>query len=100
MTNTTSTARRLLFPFLLLFYASSLLAQSSGSGISGFVYEESGHPIEAATIAVKNTATGFSTTATTDKKGYFTLRDLPVGPYDISISAVGSQPTLLKDNVL
>ena len=103
MTNTTLTTtltRRLVLPFILLLYASSLLAQSSGSGISGFVYDESGKPMEAATVSVKNTATGFGTTTSSDKKGYFTLRDLPVGTYNIEISAIGAQPTVLKDNVL
>ena len=103
MTNTTLTVRaiRLLaLSFLLFVYCSSLLAQSSGSGISGFVYEEGGSPVDGATIAIRNTSTGFTTTATTDKKGYFTLTDLPVGPYDIEVSAVGVQPTRLKDNML
>src|ERR1700743_20975 len=89
-----------LLSFLLLFITFAIRAQSSGSGISGFIYDESGHPFEAATIAVTNTSTGVSTTNTTDKKGYFALRDLPVGPYDISISAVGAQSAILKNNVL
>jgi Carboxypeptidase regulatory-like domain len=99
-TLTTTLFRRLLLPFFTLLYSISLLAQSSGSGISGFVYDESGKPAESATISVKNTATGFGTTTATDKKGYFTLRDLPVGTYNIEISSIGSQPTVLKDNVL
>src|ERR1700754_3396922 len=100
MKHTNQLLRLLLVPFLLLFYCTAVNAQSGGSGISGFVYEESGKPLDGATIAVKNTATGFSTTTITDKKGYFTLRDLPVGPYNIEISAVGAQPTVLKDNML
>ena len=100
MKHTNQLLRLLLVPFLLLFYCTAVNAQSGGSGISGFVYEESGKPVDGATIAVKNTATGFSTTTVTDKKGYFTLRELPVGPYNIEISAVGTQTTILKDNVL
>lgn len=100
MKHTNLVLRLLLVPILLLFYCTAVNAQSGGSGISGFIYEESGKPVDGATIAVKNTATGFSTTTVSDKKGYFTLRDLPVGPYNIEISAVGSQTTVLKDNVL
>jgi Carboxypeptidase regulatory-like domain len=85
---------------LFVFFCNLVSAQSGGSAISGFIYDESGKAIDAATIALRNTATGFSTTTVTDKKGYFTLRDLPVGPYDITISAVGAQTTVLKDNVL
>ena len=100
MKHTHQVLRLLLVSILLFFYCAAVNAQSGGSGISGFVYDESSKAIDGATIAVKNTATGFSTTTTTDKKGYFTLRDLPVGPYNIEISAVGTQTTLLKDNVL
>src|SRR6201996_1124906 len=78
----------------------SLLAQSSGSAISGFIYDESGKNFDGATIDLHNTATGFTTTGVTDKKGYFELRDLPVGLYDITITAVGAQTTVLKSNVL
>ena len=74
--------------------------QSSGSGISGFVYGDDNQVFESASVIVKNSGTGFSSSSTTNKKGYFTLRDLPVGVYNIEISAVGFQPALLKDNVL
>ena len=85
---------------LSLCFCNLLSAQSGGSAISGFIYDESGKTIDAATIALRNSATGFTTTTVTDKKGYFTLRDLPVGTYDITISAVGAQTTVLKDNIL
>ena len=44
----------------------SLLAQSSGASLSGFIYDESGKTFDGATIALNNTATGFSTTTITD----------------------------------
>ena len=98
--NTDLVTRLLLVPFLLLISIGMLNAQSGGSGISGFVFDESSKPIDGATVAVKNTATGFSATTVSDKKGYFTLRDLPVGVYTVEISAVGAQSTIIKDNVL
>jgi hypothetical protein len=99
-TAVTTIGRRLLVTAILLIYFAAGFAQSSGSAISGFVYDESSKPFEAATISVKNTATGFSATGSTDRKGYFIFRDLPVGSYDIEISAVGVQTTVLKNNVL
>ncbi|MDN3656186.1 carboxypeptidase regulatory-like domain-containing protein [Ferruginibacter paludis] len=84
--------------FLLL--VCSAFAQSSGSGISGFVYTDDNQPFESATVTVSNPATGFTTATSTNKKGYFTLRDLPVGNYNIQVSAAGAQPTFLKDNAL
>ena len=99
MKNTLLARLSVLLAFFLCI-CNMLSAQSGGSAISGFIYDESGKAIDAATIALRNSATGFTTTTVTDKKGYFTLRDLPVGPYDITISAVGAQTAVLKDNVL
>ncbi|TDX00365.1 TonB-dependent receptor [Dinghuibacter silviterrae] len=93
-------ARLLVAAFLCLILPRAMYAQSAGSTISGFVYDDGSKPIEGATIATRNTTTGFSTTTVTDKKGYFELRDLPVGTYDIEVSAVGTQTTLFKGNVL
>src|SRR5882672_2868220 len=93
--------KQVLFQLIFFCCCSAAMAQSSGSGISGFVYEENdSKPLEAATIVVKNTATGFTTTSVTNKQGYFSFRELPVGVYNIEISAVGFQPTVMKDNNL
>ncbi|BAV05885.1 TonB-dependent receptor [Filimonas lacunae] len=85
---------------LLLLSTLPALAQSSGSGLSGFVFEEDNKAAEGATITIKNTTTGFTTATSTNKKGYFTLADVPVGTYDIEVSAVGYQTILLKNNAL
>jgi len=93
--------KQVLFQLLLLCCCSVAMAQSSGSGISGFIFEESSNkPLEAATIVVKNTSTGFTTSSISNKQGYFLFRELPVGVYNIEISAVGFQPTVLKENNL
>lgn len=74
--------------------------QSSGAGITGFVRDDANTAIEGATVNVKNTSTGFTAGTNTDKKGFFSLRDLPVGTYTIKISFIGFQPTVMNDNVL
>ena len=90
-----------LFLSIFLYCSSSLWAQSNGgSAISGFVYDDNGVVVAGATITVHNITNGFSTLTATDKKGYFTLLDLPVGTYNIEISSVGTQATVLKDNIL
>src|SRR5258708_13177194 len=88
--------------FLFLIFSTLGFAQSSGSGsgLSGFVYEEGDKPLDGVTISIRNTATGFTTLTATNKKGYFTLSDVPVGTYTIEISTTGFQPTVLKDNIL
>ncbi|TWF35724.1 carboxypeptidase family protein [Chitinophaga polysaccharea] len=80
--------------------AMQAMGQSTGSGITGFVYDDAKAPIEGANIQVRNTGTGFMTATASDRKGYFSFRDLPVGTYDITVSFLGLQTTLLKSNVL
>lgn len=93
--------KQVFFHLLLLCCCTAAMAQSSGSSISGFVYEDNdSKPLEAATIVVKNTATGFTTSSISNKQGFFIFRELPVGAYNIEISAIGFQPTVLKDNSL
>ena len=92
--------RRSLIPLLFVFCYCAAHAQSSGSGISGFIYDDGEKGVDGATIIVKNVATGFTTTTISNKKGYFIMSDLPVGTYDIDITAVGFQGTVLKGNVL
>lgn len=93
---------RLLFIFAISFFVfhTGAFGQSNGSAISGFIYEEGDKPLEGATIVIKNTATGFSATTITNPKGYFVSRELPVGVYNIEVSAVGFQTTIVKDNTL
>ena len=91
-----------LFCFLLMVTVITVesVGQSGGSGISGFVYGDDAQPVDGATVSVKNTATGFGTATATDKKGYFILRDLPVGVYTIEISSLNFQSQVIKDNQL
>ena len=90
----------LLFTTILLFTNSFSFAQGSGSSISGFVYDEEKKPAEGATISVTNTGSGFTTTVITDRKGYFILRELPVGVYTIQVSSLNATAKVLKDNTL
>ena len=89
------------FCFLLLTLLTAQgFGQSAGSSISGFIYADEKQPVEGAAVYVKNTGTGFSASAISDKKGYFVLRELPVGLYTIEITSLNFQPQILKDNQL
>lgn len=90
----------LILGVLLLTQLPAVFAQSSGAGLSGFIYESASQVLEGATIQVKNTANGFVATTSTNKQGYFTFSDLPVGTYTIQVSAIGYQTAVLSDNAL
>ena len=68
-----------------------LFAVANGS-ISGTVTDSSGAVIPGATLTLVQTAqhTAFSTTA--DKQGFYSFPTLPVGGYDLTISADGFAP--------
>jgi len=94
------TAVRLAAFSALLFIQTISFSQTAGSAISGFVTEEGDKPYEGAAIVITNASTGFTASGGTDSNGYFSFRDLPVGTYDVLVSAVGFQTTEIKGNIL
>ena len=48
--------------------------QSNGSCISGYVYGDDNHGFKSAPVNVKNFGTGFNTSTSKNKKGYFSFR--------------------------
>jgi len=68
-------------------YASAQAVASAK--IHGTVTDESGLVVRNAQIAAIQTESGFTASATTDENGLFTLVNLPVGPYKVSITAQG-----------
>jgi len=83
-----------------LFCSEGLHAQVSGSAISGFIYDDADSTIDGATIHIRNTGTGFTAASSTNRKGYFSFRDVPVGIYTIEVTAVNHQTTVLNNNTL
>jgi hypothetical protein len=82
-------------------------AQVTGATLSGAATDASGAVVAGVQISIRNTATGITTEATTDSAGYYTVPNLPAGPYEVKASAkgfstavstitlaVGAQPTL------
>ena len=75
----------------LLAAGSAALAQATRGSIAGTVVDTSGAVISGATITAKNTGTGSSATATTNGAGGFTLQQLELGQYDVTVAAKGFQ---------
>jgi hypothetical protein len=64
-------------------------AQVTGATLSGAVTDASGAVVVGVQISIRNTATGITTDATTDSAGYYTVPNLPAGPYEVKASAKG-----------
>lgn len=74
---------------LLIFSAAPLSSQQSLGSINGTVTDSSGAVIGQATVKVQNLATNLEQTATTKADGSYSIIDLPIGTYKVSVSAHG-----------
>jgi len=81
----------------LLCAVSSSAQQITGS-IRGAVSDPSGALVRAATVTAKQTETGLTRTAETDRAGNFLLLELPVGHYRLEVSARGFE-TYLQEGI-
>ena len=74
----------------LLFSASFLFAQSAGTAsMQGTVTDPTGAAVPNATVTLTNTATSVARATVTDAAGLFSLPNVPVGPYSLSVAAAG-----------
>jgi hypothetical protein len=66
-------------------------------GITGTVADQTGAAIPNASIKVTNEATGTVVQATSSGVGDFTVPDLPIGVYTVSVTATGFSAQTLRD---
>ncbi len=79
----------LLFAFCLATVANA--QTTTQGGIAGTVTDPSGAVIPNATVSIKNDQTAATSTATTNKTGYYQFSLLPPATYTVTISAPGFQ---------
>jgi hypothetical protein len=63
-----------------------------GGKITGVVKDQTDAVIAGATVVAVNTATGVKQTTKTDEQGSYAFPVLPVGPYEIDVTAEGFKP--------
>ncbi len=85
---------------ILCLMASFALAQSDTSQITGIVRDASGALVPNAKVAAVNETTGIERSATTNQDGFYTLTNLPPGPYTVSVEAAGFRKAVSKNNRL
>ncbi len=74
---------------LFLFPTLPLFAQVTGATLSGVVTDPSGAIVTNARVSVKNLATDQSIEAKSNLAGFYTVKNLSSGDYEISVSADG-----------
>ena len=77
-------------PFLgLLLFVSAAFAQGGGGTITGTISDPAGAILSDASIDAKNTDTGSVYHAQSTNTGNYTISNLPVGPYELDVTAPG-----------
>ncbi len=74
-----------------------LYAQSFRGSLVGTVLDQSGAAVPAAPVVATNQATGVSRSTTTDPSGNFSIPELPIGNYTISVTVQGFTPVSQTD---
>src|SRR5579872_1828575 len=88
--------RARIFLVFVLLAALSLSAQTFRGTILGTVTDPSGAVVAGAKVTVKNTGTGLERSAETSGDGSYSVPELPIGSYDVSISQTGFQTFVAK----
>src|SRR5579872_2009424 len=86
---------RIILLFVLLAVV-SLSAQTFRGTILGTVTDPSGAVLNGAKVTVKNVATGLERTTETSADGSYSLPELPIGTYDVTITQAGFQTSVTK----
>jgi len=85
---------------LVASHGSLLYAQNSSGTISGFVSDGQGARLPNTKIIITNTATGVSTTSSTNGDGAYTVGSLPIGTYQIEAQREGFKTSIQGPIVL
>lgn len=89
------TKKLLLSALLVLLLPVMALAQGTTS-LTGSVTDPSGAVVPGSTVAISNTATGFSRTSTTDAAGNYSFLQIPPGEYSILVKKAGFPDTTVN----
>src|SRR6266568_1095576 len=74
---------------ICLLAATTCAAQSTLASISGVVTDPQSAMVPQARITATNTGTGVATAAGSNSAGFYSLRNLPIGLYDLSVEHTG-----------
>src|SRR6266536_383235 len=82
---------------LILLASTSVFAQDFRGGVNGTVKDGSGGVLPGVTVTATNVETNVSATAITDAKGFYQIRYLNSGNYNVEAKLEGFKPVIRKD---
>src|SRR3982751_4656421 len=71
-------------------------AQLTSGDLTGNVLDATGAAVPEARVEALNVATGVRTVRTADANGTYRFSNLPIGTYDINVTAQGFNPTNVR----
>src|ERR1700693_4659423 len=89
--------RARVFTVFVLLAAVGLSAQTFRGTILGTVTDPSGAVVADAKVVVKNTGTGLERTTETSGDGSYSVPELPIGTYNVTVTQSGFQTFVAKD---
>jgi len=78
-----------LLPAIIVFFAGPAFAQRTSGQLTGTVTDPNGAAVVGAAVTATQTGTNFQREATTSEDGNFTITDLPIGEYRLSVKGAG-----------
>jgi len=79
--------RSVIIPFLLA--AGIATAQVNTASLTGLITDSTNATVAQVKIKVQSTGTGYTRTVETDPSGYYSLQELPIGSYRVTVSRQG-----------
>src|SRR5690349_8246078 len=88
---------RMIVAALVVLAATSLMAQTFRGTILGTVTDASGAVVTGASVKVHNVNTGLDRTTQTSADGSYSVPELPIGTYSVTISQSGFQTSVTSN---
>ena len=95
-----NTLRLTILGILITLASQVLLAQTTTATLSGVVRDTQGAVIPNATVTAMQVATGQSRQVATNSEGIYTIPNLPIGDYRVSVSSEGFKVTTIPSLTL
>ena len=86
-----SGAKKLTLFLMALLTSVNVAGQQITGSIRGTVMDPTGAIVQAASVTAKQTETGLTRAAVTDRQGEYVLVELPIGHYQLEVRAQGFQ---------
>ena len=86
--------------FILMFCCTSSFAQTGNAKLSGLVRDEQGAVVPHATVTALHVDTGQTRQAISGDSGDYTIPDLPIGSYKVTVAMQGFKTTVIPSIIL